>query len=133
MVVFSNPEGVHPPLAAYTHAAAVPAGTELVFLSGQVGVRLDGSLPATLAEQTDQAFANVAALLAAHGLGAADLVRLATYVVAGQDLDGHRELREKHLGSHQPVSTLLFVSRLSNPAWLIELEAVAARGGTRTA
>ncbi len=133
MVIFSNPPGVHAPLASYTHSAAVPAGTELIFFSGQVGVGLDGSLPTTLAEQADQAFANVVALLDAHGLKPGDILRLTTYVVAGQELQGFREARQKHLGSHQPISTLLFVSRLSNPAWLIELEAIAVKGGIRPA
>ena len=63
MVSFSNPDGVHAPHGQYSHTATVPADTELVFVSGQVGVRPDGSTPGTMVEQPDQAFANVVALL----------------------------------------------------------------------
>ena len=50
MTTFTNPTEVHVP-NGYSHSALVPAGTELVFLSGQVGVRPDGSTPPTLEEQ----------------------------------------------------------------------------------
>jgi 2-iminobutanoate/2-iminopropanoate deaminase len=128
MIVYSNPEGVHAPLGSYSHTAKVPAGTELVFLSGQVGVRPDGFTPSTLPEQADQAFANIISLLAAHGLKATDIVKLTTYIVSGFDGQAIREVRQKYLGSHHSVSTLLYVSGLSNPAWMIELEALAAKG-----
>ena len=65
---FENPPGVHAPLGLYSHTVPVPAGTDLVFISGQVGVRPDGTTPSTIAEQADQVFANLVALLAAHDL-----------------------------------------------------------------
>jgi len=36
---FINPPGVHSPLGLYSHTVVVPGGTELVYLSGQLGVR----------------------------------------------------------------------------------------------
>lgn len=39
---FSNPPSVHAPLGLYSHTVSVPEGTELIFLSGQIGVRPDG-------------------------------------------------------------------------------------------
>jgi enamine deaminase RidA (YjgF/YER057c/UK114 family) len=127
MVAFVNPPSVHAPGGAYSHSAVVPAGTELVFLSGQIGVRPDGSLPESVAEQADQVFANIAALLAAHGLDAGALVKLTMFVVAGRDIQAVRAARARHLGSHQPASTAVFVSQLVDPAWHVEVEAVAAR------
>jgi enamine deaminase RidA (YjgF/YER057c/UK114 family) len=123
----SNPEGVHPPLGLYSHTVSVAQGTELIFLSGQVGVRPDGSTPATLAEQADQVFANIIALLKAHGLDATRIVKLTTYIVAGQDGNAVRTARLKHLGSHRPASTAVFVSQLMDPAWFVEVDAIAAR------
>jgi enamine deaminase RidA (YjgF/YER057c/UK114 family) len=123
----SNPEGVHPPLGLYSHTVSVAQGTELIFLSGQVGVRPDGSTPATLAEQADQVFANIIALLMAHGLDATRIVKLTTYIVAGQDGNAVRTARLKHLGSHRPASTAVFVSQLMDPAWFVEVDAIAAR------
>ena len=123
----SNPATVHAPLGLYSHTVWVPSGTELLFLSGQLGVRPDGSTPATIAEQADQVFANIVALLAAHGLDASNIVKLTTFMVAGHDGDAVRAARLKHLGSHRPASTAVFVSQLVDPAWFVEVEAVAAK------
>jgi 2-iminobutanoate/2-iminopropanoate deaminase len=124
---FANPDAVHAPLGLYSHTATVPAGTELVYISGQVGMRPDGSTPATIGEQADQVFANIVALLAAHGLAPTDIVKLNTFMVAGQDGDAVRAARRKHLGAHRPASTAVFVAALVDPAWLVEVEAIAAR------
>ena len=127
MVAFLNPPTVHAPGGAYSHAAVVPAGAELVFLSGQVGVRPDGSLPDSIAAQADQVFANIGALLDAHGLDASALVKLTMFVVAGQDLQAVRAARTKFLGAHRPASTAVFVSQLVDPGWHVEVEALAAK------
>ena len=124
---FSNPEGVHAPLGLYSHTATVPEGTELVFISRQLGVRPDGSTPATIEEQADQVFANIITLLKAHGLDAASIVKLTTFMVAGCDGDAVRAARRKHLGAHRPASTAVFVSQLVDPAWFVEVDAVAAK------
>ena len=124
---FSNPPCVHAPLGLYSHTVSVPEGTELLFISGQVGVRPDGATPSTIAEQADQVFANIVALLQSHGFGPTDIVKLTTFMVAGQDGDAVRAARRKHLGAHRPASTAVFVSQLVDPAWFVEVEAVAAK------
>jgi len=117
---------VHAPLGLYSHTVSVPEGTQLIFISGQVGVRPDGSTPANIADQADQVFANIVALLNAHGLDATNIVKLTTFMVAGHDGDAVRAARLKHLGSHRPASTAVFVSQLVDPAWFVEVEAIAA-------
>ncbi|MEX0734077.1 MAG: RidA family protein [Steroidobacteraceae bacterium] len=126
-ISYSNPAGVHAPLGLYSHTASVPEGSELIFLSGQLGVRPDGSAPTTIEEQADQVFANIVTLLKAHGLEATNIVKLTTFMVAGYDGDVVRAARLKHLGSHRPASTAVFVSQLVDPAWFVEVDAVAAK------
>jgi 2-iminobutanoate/2-iminopropanoate deaminase len=128
---FSNPDGVHAPLGLYSHTVSVPEGTELLFLSGQLGVRPDGSTPTSMAEQADQVFANIIALLRAHGVGASDIVKLTTFMVAGHDGEAVRAARIKHLGSHRPASTAVFVAQLVDPAWFVEIEAIAVKSNSR--
>ena len=130
-ISYSNPAAVHAPLGLYSHTVSVPEGTELIFLSGQLGVRPDGSAPTTMEEQADQVFANIIALLKAHGLEATSIVKLTTFMVAGCDGDAVRAARVKHLGSHRPASTAVFVSQLVDPAWFVEVEAVAAKSQYR--
>lgn len=122
----SNPEGVHPPLGSYSHTVTVPPGVELVFVSGQVGIRRDGSAPATVAEQADQAFANLVELLAAHGSTVADIAKLTVFIVSGQDGDRVRDARNAYLGAHHPASTTVYVPALVDSRWLLEIEAIAA-------
>lgn len=80
-----------------------------------------------MAEQSDQVFANLIALLASHGLNASNIIKLTTFMVAGHDGDSVRAARIKHLGAHRPASTAVFVSQLVDPAWFVEVEAVAAK------
>lgn len=122
-----NPATVHAPMGAYSHAVAVPAGTETLFISGQVGARPDGSHPATVGEQADQALANIVAILAANAMGVEHIVKLTTYVVAGQPIADVRAARLKYLGDHKPASTAVYVAALVAPEWLVEIEAVAAK------
>jgi 2-iminobutanoate/2-iminopropanoate deaminase len=124
---FANPPCVHAPLGLYSHTVSVPEGLELLFISGQVGVRPDGATPSTIAEQADQVFSNIVALLGSHGLRPSDIIKLTTFMVAGQDGDAVRAARRKHLGAHRPASTAVFVSQLVDPAWLVEVEAIAAK------
>jgi 2-iminobutanoate/2-iminopropanoate deaminase len=126
-VTFSNPDAVAKPLGLYSHAAVVPAGTELLCISGQVGVRADGTTPASIGDQADVVFANLVAILAAHGLKPSDIVKLTTFMVAGHDGEAVRTARRKYLGEHRPTSTAVYVTALVAPEWLVEVEAVAAR------
>jgi len=126
MTTFVSPPDVHTPVG-YSHTAVVSAGTDLVFLAGQVGIRPDGTTPATLTEQAEQMFNNIAALLKAHGLDESAIVKLTLFVVAGQDIRTVRSARVKLLGSHKPTSTAVFVSQLVDPALLVECEVIAAK------
>jgi 2-iminobutanoate/2-iminopropanoate deaminase len=123
---FSNPSEVHAPVGPYSHTAVVRAGTELVFVSGQVGMRPDGSTPAGFAEQCEQTFQNLRACLAAHGLGLDAVVKLTAFLVPGQDFEALRTARKRHLGNHHPTSTTVYVPALASPAFLVEVEVIAA-------
>ena len=127
MLSFINPDSVHAPLGLYSHTVTVPEGTELIFISGQLGVRKDGTTPRTIAEQADQVFENIITLLNAHGLSAPDIIKLTTFMVHGHDGQAVRKARLKHLGDHRPASTAVYVSQLVDPAWFVEVEAVAAK------
>lgn len=127
MTAYMNPSAIHAPIGAYSHTASVPAGTQLVFISGQVGMRPDGSVPAALGEQAEVVFSNLGACLAAHGLGMDAVVKLTSYLVSGQDVQAMREVRLRHFGEHRPTSTAFFVPALISPEYLLEVEAVAVK------
>jgi enamine deaminase RidA (YjgF/YER057c/UK114 family) len=128
---FENPDVVHVPLGPYSHTCVVSAGTDLIYLSGQIGIRPDGTVGSTISEQADQAFANVIALLRAHSVEMENVVKLTVFIVAGHDAEGVRKARVKHFGSHTPTSTTVYVAQLLKPEWFIEVEAIAAVSGQR--
>jgi 2-iminobutanoate/2-iminopropanoate deaminase len=127
MIQFLNPSNVHAPVGGYSHTVAVPPGSELVFVSGQVGVRPDGSVPVSFAEQVEVVFDNLRLCLAAHGVGMEAVVKLTSFLVPGTDVRVMREIRQRHFGEHRPTSTAVYVPQLVNPAFLIEVEAVAVK------
>jgi enamine deaminase RidA (YjgF/YER057c/UK114 family) len=124
---FLNPREIHAPVGPYSHTALVAPGDQILFLAGQVGIRPDGSIPDSVAEQAEAAFANVRACLAAHGLGVDAVVKLGVFVLPGQDLQALRAIREKHFGAHRPTSTTVCVPQLASPAFLVEVEAIAVK------
>jgi 2-iminobutanoate/2-iminopropanoate deaminase len=127
MPTFLNPPDVHSPVGPYSHTALVPAGAQLLFVAGQVGMRADGTVPASFAEQAEVTFANLRACLAAHGLGVDSVVKLGVFVVPQQDFQILRAVRERHFGAHRPTSTTVYVPALAAPALLLEVEAVAVK------
>ena len=124
---FFNPPTVHAPVGLYSHSGAVKAGSEIVYIAGQVGLRPDGTLPATLGEQAEEVFGNIVRILAAKGMTVANLVKINIYVVMGQPAAEVRAARRRHLGDHKPASTFIYVPQLVEPKYLIEIEGVAAR------
>jgi enamine deaminase RidA (YjgF/YER057c/UK114 family) len=127
MAAFLNPSAIHTPVGNYTHTAVVSPGTELVFISGQVAIRPDGTVPGTFAEQAEVVFANLRSCLQAHGLGMESVVKLNAYLIAGQDVHAMREVRARYFGSHKPTSTAVFIPALVSPEFLLEVEAVAEK------
>jgi enamine deaminase RidA (YjgF/YER057c/UK114 family) len=124
---FLDPRDVHAPAGPYSHTAVVQGGSELVFISGQVGLSADGAIPPGFAEQVELTFQNLEACLTAHGLKVDAVVKLGVFLVPGQDFQVLRAARERHFGAHRPTSTSVYVPQLANPKFLVEIEAIAAK------
>ena len=128
---FINPEGLVKP-GAYTPVVSVTGGRTL-YISGQVSQDAAGQFVGKddLLAQTEQVYINLSTALAAAGASFADVVKLTVFVVGYQPQ--HRALlqsvREKYVSKeHPPASTLVGVQALANPAFLVEVEAVAVVG-----
>jgi 2-iminobutanoate/2-iminopropanoate deaminase len=124
---FNNPSTLAPPVGAYSHAGWIKAGSDVLFIAGQVGLRPDGTLPDSFADQADEVFANVARVLSGSGLKPMHLVKMNLFVVYGQPANVVRDARRKHFGDIRPASTFIYVPQLVEPKYLIEVEGVAAR------
>jgi len=121
---FTNPEGMTTP-ERYTHV--VKAG-KLLFISGQVGRNADGLIVGPgMREQLDQALTNIATALQSQGADISNLAKITTYVTSMSEYQSPEvsAVRRKHLGNHKPASTSLEIVQLANPAYKVEVEAIA--------
>jgi enamine deaminase RidA (YjgF/YER057c/UK114 family) len=112
------------PAGQYTQAVEVTGATRTLYVSGQVGVAADGSIPDDAMAQSTLAWRNLQAQLRAAGMMLDNLVKTTTIVPDRADLAAVRAGRAAVLGDHRPASTLI-VGGLSNPAWKVEVEAIA--------
>lgn len=127
-VEFLNPAGLCPTFG-WTHVVATTGG-KLIHISGQVGINAKGELIGLgdLKRQTEQAFENITTALAAAGAKLENVVKSTIFVVNFQPamLPTIREVRSRYFSrEHPPASTLVGVTALASPDWLIEIEATA--------
>lgn len=123
-----RPEGLpNPP--TYSQVV-VASGKRTIYVAGQIAVDANGALVGAndLGAQTTQVFHNIGLALAAAGATHADIVKITTFVVNYKP--EHRaiiaEARAAFFTKGQPpASTLLGVTALAAPEWLIEVEAIA--------
>jgi 2-iminobutanoate/2-iminopropanoate deaminase len=120
-----NPGTVHAPVAPYTHQIEVGEPKRWLVLSGQIGMRPDGSLPDDPIEQLAVALDNIGRNLEAAGMDVADVVKVTTYLVGEFDAARRREVTASWLGGHEPCSTLLYVAGLATPDIRVEIDAWA--------
>ena len=125
-----NPPDLGPP-PGYSQVVEVQAG-RIVFIAGQTALDREGALVGKddFAAQADQVFRNLAVALEAIGCTAANLVKLTVFLRDMNNLDAYREARNRFFAAVSPPAapaiTLIEVSRLYGPEFLIEIEAVAA-------
>ena len=111
------------PASNDTYSQAVRLG-DLIYVSGQLGVRSGGGIASGFSEQTRQAIENVATVLRAAG---SDLSRVAKVNIFVTDFSRLAEMNEvyREYFKHRPAKTTVEIARLDQNA-MIEIEVVAA-------
>ena len=122
-----NPDSIHAPIGRYVHQIEVSGESRMLFLSGQVGLEVDGTVPEDPVAQLRVALENVLRNLDEAGFEPSDLVKLTTYVVGEMDPAGRRAELDRLLGSHVTTSTLIFIPALAAPEFKVEIDAWAVR------
>lgn len=122
-----NPASIAPPAGRYVHGMEVPADARLLYVSGQVGIDRNGRPGATIEKQCELAWRNLVAILKEARMSADDIVRVNVYLTDPRYVAAYRAARDKFVGEKVPASTLLIVTALVDPAFMVEIEAVAAK------
>ena len=125
-VEFINPSELSQ--GSYSHVAAVSGTGRTLYVSGQVAMDAAGNVVgASFAEQCERVFQNLGLALAAGGAQFHHIVKMNVYVrdLTAARVRTLRAVRHKHLGTHQPASTLVGVTALVHEELALEVEAVA--------
>lgn len=122
-----NPADLATP-ETYTHVV-IATGTKLVFIAGQEPEDLQGNLVGRgdLAAQARQAFANLGRALAAAGARPDQVTKIGIFTVnyRRESLPAIEQGRASLFGDHKPADTIVGVTALARPEYLIEVEAIA--------
>lgn len=121
-----TPTSIHPPFSNYALGMEVPAGSRLLFCSGQLGIAADASIPESAAEQSQLCFENIKAVLQSAGMDYSNIIRINAYVTDRTYLPDYMAVRNALFPIESPASTLMIVSGFARDIFKVEIEVVAA-------
>ena len=122
----NNPPALSKPApGTYTHV--VKAGN-LLFIAGQTGVDAAGKVAGPgMKEQLEQVMINLLAALKSEGADFSHVAKTTTFVTSIPEFRSPEvaAVRAKYLGASPPANTLVQIQQLADPAYKVEIEAIA--------
>jgi 2-iminobutanoate/2-iminopropanoate deaminase len=114
-----------PTAAAYAQAVEVVGATNLLFISGQIPMTVEGSVPEAFEDQARLVWRNVTAQLEAAGMGLDNLVKVTVFLADRAHIDAYRRTRDEALGGRKVALTTI-ITGIFDEGWMLEIEAIAA-------
>ena len=113
--------------ATYSQGIKVSQAQTILFLSGQVAYTADGGVACRgdFKGQARGAYEAIKALVESQGGTMANIVKITTYLTDMHYRIDLAPIREEFFGKKGPASTLVEISALAHPDWMIEIEAIA--------
>ncbi len=125
-----HPKSVHSTAGVgYSHVAKIG---DTIYIAGQIALNRSGKLVGNgdVEAQTEQVYTNLQAILKELGGSLNDIVRMTTYLTDRSQLEAFRRVRNRFFSDPFPPNTLLFITGLAQPEYLVEIEAVAVLPGS---
>lgn len=121
-----QPKSLSDPRPRYSQGILADGG-KLLFIAGQTASDKDGNVVGTgdIEAQTHQVFKNISAVLEEVGGVLDNLVMTTTYITDRKYREGYNRVRQQYYKKNQPTSTLVIVTGLANPDYLIEINGIA--------
>src|SRR5689334_10278962 len=120
--------GVAARIGPYSDSVEIAPNQRWLFTAGTPGMDEAGRLPPDIAAQAELAWGHILKMLEKAGMSAHDLVKITQYLVKAEDIPAYAKVRARVLGDARPASMMMVVAALPRPDFLLEIEAVAARG-----
>jgi enamine deaminase RidA (YjgF/YER057c/UK114 family) len=121
-----QPPSSNDPRPRYSQGILTEGG-KVLFIAGQTASDKDGNVvgKGDIKAQTRQVFQNIKAVLEAAGGSFDNVVMTTTYITDRKYREGYNEVRRDIYKQDPPTSTLVIVSGLANPDYLIEINGIA--------
>ncbi|TMH70623.1 MAG: RidA family protein [Betaproteobacteria bacterium] len=118
---------IRQPSGHFSHAIAIEAKGKLVFISGMTSRRADGTIAGVgdIEAQTRQVCENLKAAVEAAGGTMDDICRVDVYVRNMEHFDKIHKVRREYFKVPAPASTMVEVTKMTSPDYLIEISAIA--------
>ncbi|MEA3069207.1 MAG: 2-iminobutanoate/2-iminopropanoate deaminase [Alphaproteobacteria bacterium] len=118
---------IRKPVGIFSQATVVEAKGKLVFISGMTARRPDGSIAGIgdITEQTRQVCENIKAAVEAAGGTLDDVCRVDVYVRNMEQFEAIHKVRSQYFKPPLPASTMVEVTKMVSPEYLIEINAIA--------
>jgi 2-iminobutanoate/2-iminopropanoate deaminase len=118
---------IRQPSGHFSQATMVEARGRLVFISGMTSRRPDGTIAGVgdIEVQTRQVCENLKAAVEAAGGTLDDICRVDVYVRNMEHFDQIHNVRREYFGVPAPASTMVEISKMTSPDYLIEINAIA--------
>jgi 2-iminobutanoate/2-iminopropanoate deaminase len=117
-------EAAPAPFQGAPYSQAIRNG-DLVFVSGQLGLKPgDTAISGSIADQTEQIFQNLKAILEEAGTGLHRIVKTTVFLTDLGNFQGMNEVYARHVGEDRPARSTVEISALPSGA-LVEIEAIA--------
>jgi enamine deaminase RidA (YjgF/YER057c/UK114 family) len=116
------------PSGHFSQATMVEAPGRLVFISGMTARRADGSIAGVgdIEAQTRQVCENLKSAVEAAGGTLDDICRVDVYVRNMEHFQAIHKVRREYFKEPAPASTMVEVTKMTSPDYLIEISAIAA-------
>lgn len=112
-------------VTGYAQAIEVTNHSRTLFISGQIPVAKDGTVPADFESQCRLAWSNVEAQLHAAGMNLDNLVKVTIFLSDRAYSLDNRRIRNEVIGERKIALTVI-ITGIFDESWLLEIEAVAA-------
>src|SRR5712692_1316082 len=123
-------KNIRQPSGHFSQAIAIEAKGQLVFISGMTSRRADGTIAGVgdIEAQTRQVCENLKSAVEAAGGTMDDICRVDVYVRNMEHFDMIHKVRREYFKSPPPASTMVEVTKMTSPDYLIEINAIAVIG-----
>ena len=115
--------------SAFTNVIVASGQMKTVYIGGQDAIDASGTIigKGDIKQQTEQVLKNLQSALKAGGADVEHVIKWNIYVVQGQPIQPAFEVFQGVWGRrpNPPAITMVFVSGLANPDFLVEMDAIA--------